>query len=156
MSPPTSVAEAIQSPELAGLVELFDLDLSTLAGGAPVLGFVSDHAERTVLTRDGDRYYPVPLEVEGFDRGGGGPAPQPVLRVGDVLGQLGPWVWAGQDLVGAEVTRTVVLRQHLDDGDDPDPTAYLLLDVYRIDEFGATTAATQAIIEAETPMGPLN
>lgn len=154
MSPPTPVVTAIQAPELAGVVELFDLDLSTLAVGAPRLRFVADHGEATVLTRDGDRYYPVPLEVEGFDRGGGGAAPQPVLRVGDVLGQLGPWVWAGQDLVGAEVTRTVVLRQHLDDGADPDPTAYLLLDVYRIEQkISQTPASIEFLLIARYDQG---
>lgn len=134
MTPPTPVAEALQAAELAGMIELFELDLSTLSAGAPVLRFVGDHNGTTVLLRNALRYYPVPLEVEGFDRGGGGAAPQPILRVGDVLGQMSPWVWGWQDLVGAQITRTVVLRQHLDDGDDPDPTAWVLLDVYRIEQ----------------------
>lgn len=144
MTPPTPVAEALQAAELSGLVELFSLDLSPIAPGAPVLRFVGDHGAASVIVHDGDRYYPVPLEVEGFERGGtGGPA-RPTLRVGDAFGMIGAWVWAGQDLVGAELTRRVVLRDNLDTGDDPDPTAYVLLDVFRIEQ---KTSHTLAAIE---------
>lgn len=134
MTPPTAPAAAIQAPAISGVLQLFDLDLSTITAGAPTLYFASDKAPLTTILRGGLRYWPVPLEVEGFDRGGTGAAPQPVLRVGDLFRMFSPWVWAGQDLVGAQVTRTVVLRDHLDDGADPDPTAFVLLDVYRIEQ----------------------
>jgi lambda family phage minor tail protein L len=131
---PTPAAEAVQSPELSGALELIDIDLSPIQAGAPTLHLVSDHAGIDTVIRGGVRYYPAPIEIEGYDRGGLGAPPQPVLRVGDVLGQVGPWVWGAQDILGAQVTRTLVLRDWLDDGVDPDPTGQVLVDVHRIEQ----------------------
>lgn len=128
------VDTVIQAAEIPALVELFELDLSVISAGAPTLRFVGDHTGLSMIRRGSNRYWPVPLEVEGFDRGGAGAPPQPTLRVGNVWGALAPWVWAGQDLVGATLRRVIVLRSNLDDGDDPDSSAYLLFDDYMLEQ----------------------
>ena len=134
MTPPiTPVKEAIQAPDLPAIIELFDLDISAIAAGQPTLRFVSGTAVQNVVQRGGVSYMPAPLQLEGFDRGGTGAMPQPTVSVGDILSQIGPWVYAGQDLLGAELTRTLVLRENLDDGSDPDPAATLgVPSVYRV------------------------
>tara|TARA_Y100001973_G_scaffold19676_1_gene29036 strand:+ start:680 stop:1408 length:729 start_codon:yes stop_codon:yes gene_type:complete len=123
VSPPTTpVVEAIQGPQIAGVLELFELDVSVIAAGQPVIRFVSAVAVDNVIQRGGVGFMPTPIETEGFDQGGTGAVPQPTITVGDLTGQIGPWVWASQDLLGATLTRTLVLRENMDDGADPDPS----------------------------------
>jgi len=127
-----TAAEAVQGFEISPYVELFELDLSTIAAGAPTLRFTPQAETSLPVSRGSVEYVPVPVKLEGLTRRQDGAPPQPSLSVGAVVDVLGPWVWSGQDLIGAELTRIVVLAQWLDGGSDEDSTRYLQTDTFEI------------------------
>ncbi len=141
MSPPNvTPAEAVQSADVH-VVQLYDLDLTPVSAGAPVLHMVSDAIVDELTGGQGQPvswgdvdYWPVPMLAEGFDRTNQGAPPQPTWKVGDVGKLIRPWVFAGQDLLGAELTRTVTLRRYLDGFEDPDGSAFILRDTYILEQ----------------------
>jgi len=82
------------------------------------------------VARGGQTYIPFPISAEGYERGGTGALPEPTLAVANVEQTLGPWVEGAQDLLGAEVTRVVVLFDWLDGEPDADPAAAISTDRY--------------------------
>jgi lambda family phage minor tail protein L len=130
----------ISAPELGQFVELYALDQTPISAGATVIYLTPNTqaaggtAITPTITRNSITYYGVPIEGEGFDRGGDGPLPQPTIRVANVSPLLGPWIWGAQDMIGAIVTRTLVLAAWLDGGASADPTAYITSDRYLIEQ----------------------
>jgi lambda family phage minor tail protein L len=86
------------------------------------------------VARDGLIYQPFPVAAEGFERGGTGALPTPTLTVANVAQTLSAWVEGAQDLIGAEVTRTVVLFDWLDGESAADPAAAISVDTYVISQ----------------------
>jgi len=84
------------------------------------------------ISRGGAIFTACPVAAEGFERGGTGALPTPTLTVANVGQILGPWVEGAQDLIGAEVTRTVVLADWLDGNPGADPAAAITVDTFVI------------------------
>ncbi len=146
-----ALAEALEGFEVGEIVELFQLDASDIGGE------VYSFAPSPVLDAEGLQIAPsfggvlhavLPFEREGFAWSGSGPLPTPRLTFklaredGDqasaataLLALLDPL----DDLLGARVIRLRTLRQHLDDGDDPDSDAHLGAEIYAVERKSAQT-----------------
>lgn len=134
------IPEQLLSPQLGHLVELFTIDPTPINAGAAVF-YVTPQTEAAgggtfapTVTRGGQAYYGAPIDGEGFERGGEGAMAQPVVRVANVSNLLSPWVWNAEDMLGAKITRLVVLEQWLDGEPQADATAYITQDVYFIEQ----------------------
>jgi lambda family phage minor tail protein L len=127
-----------------GIVELFELDLSSLTG---------DNSDKYYFTKDifpdgrkvrwkGKRYEPFPIEITGFETTTKGTIPQPELTVANVLGTLASVTNSLDDLVGAKITRRRTLGKYLDNGVSPNPNEEFPEDVYYIERKTSETNLT--------------
>lgn len=122
----------IQSVAPGARVELFDIDMSTIWAAGPIARITPATESLAEIARGGNTYTACPVGAEGFERGGTGALPRPTLTVANVGQILGPWVEGTQDLIGAEVTRTVVLADWLDGNPGADPAAAITVDTFVI------------------------
>lgn len=122
----------IQSVAPGARVELFDIDMSTIWAAGPIARITPATESLAEIARGGNTYTACPVAAEGFERGGTGALPSPTLTVANVGQILGPWVEGTQDLIGAEVTRTVVLADWLDGNPGADPAAAISVDMFVI------------------------
>lgn len=127
-----------------GIVELFELDLSSLTG---------DNSDKYYFTKDifpdgrkirwkGQRYEPFPIEITGFETSTKGTIPQPELTVANVLGTLASVTNSLDDLVGAKITRRRTLGKYLDNGVSPNSNEEFPKDVYYIERKTSETNLT--------------
>jgi lambda family phage minor tail protein L len=115
------------------LVELFQLDLNPI--GEPTVYYFTKEPLNSAgdpIVFDGQAYYAVDMESEGWEFTGTGPFPQPTIRISNVFGFLSGALAAANDLIGATLTRTRTYAKFLDSGSDPDPDATFPLDVYTV------------------------
>jgi lambda family phage minor tail protein L len=147
----SSVQREIQGSSIGEIVVLFSVDATAIGGGIyrfapnPVSNALG---EKVAPVYDGQTYFVVPCEAEGFEWSAGGTLPQPVLRFGVAsevdASEVDPSLAAAallialveqlDDLLGAKITRVETLRKHLDDGDDPNPLANLGVHMYEIEQ----------------------
>lgn len=123
-----------QKLDFGQIIQLFTLDMTDING--PVFYFTPNTDLTYVnggLVKFNDIVYtPIDIQIEGFEITGKGQLPQPTLRVANVNRTLGAAAVAYDDLVGAKLTRLRTLAKYLDDGAEPDPTAYWTPDIYRV------------------------
>ena len=109
-----TISSDIQKLDPGAIVDLFELDSSTITGG-DVLYF---HAGVNELGNDvvwqGKTYTRFPIEASGFERSSGGAIPRPRIRVANVTGLVGALARELQDLVGAKLTRRRTFVRYLD------------------------------------------
>jgi len=129
------ISSVSQKPEVGVYVELFEISGGPL--GASVLRFTSSAHEGSSIVFDGKVYAPAPVDADGFERSGSGPQPTPTLKVGNANKVAQAAVNSYQDLLGATVRRIRTLREHLDDGADPDTEAIWPIDVFRVERKSA-------------------
>lgn len=139
MSVTTALASEIQKLAPSAIIELFELDLTTLGG--EVYRF---HAGTNELTQnvvwDGETYTRYPVAASGFEYSGTGQFPRPKIAVSNVLSAISTLVLLYGDLHGAKVTRRRTLAKFLDAVNfesgvnaSADPDAELDPDIYFID-----------------------
>jgi len=126
-------------------VALYYLDLTRI-GGNEVFRFTQSSRESGPLMYGGQPYYPIDLEVDGFEWNGRGTLPTPKIRIANANRIMGGLVNNYNDLLGAPFVRIRTFRRFLDDGTSPDPTAHFPLDIYKIDR---KVAHTKTSIEWE-------
>jgi lambda family phage minor tail protein L len=141
-----SVAELVQSPSPGARVELFALDLRP-TGGTDIHRFVAGTIDGAPVLWRGQPFQPWPIEASGFELRGGGSLPRPRLRAASgwrpelgLPGLLTAAVLAHDDLIGAVLTRWVVLERFLDEGVSPDPDAVLHEDEWLVRRKSQQTA----------------
>lgn len=123
---------SLMPPAPGNRVELFDIDTTPIDAAGSILRITPATDGLAEIARDGNTYTACPVAAEGFERGGTGALPSPTLVVANVGQILGPWVEGAQDLIGAEVTRTVVLADWLDGEPGADPAAAITVDMFVI------------------------
>ena len=134
-----TIATEVLTLTPSAMVELYVIDLTPL--GAPVLRYAPQvNALGGPVVWQGQTYVPYPIEARGFAATAAGPAPRPMLRVSNVLGQLGALVAQHGDLIGGRFVRRRTRARFLDainfpGGVNPaaDPTAQYADDVWTID-----------------------
>lgn len=148
----------------SAVIELFELQLvSELHGSADVWRFhagANMNANGAVVWA-GNSYLRFPVEADGFDYSGNGQLPRPKIRVSNILGTITAILLsvngttAGNDLVGAKVTRIRTLARYLDAVNftggvnpygSPDPTAELPREIYFVDR---KVSETRDLVEFE-------
>jgi lambda family phage minor tail protein L len=129
-----TIEEQLLRPDIGGLVELFQIDMTPISATAPTIYLTptTEGAPPAEIARGGQSFVACPIAAEGFERGGSGPLPSPALTIANVGHMVSAWVEGAQDLLGAIVTRTVVLADWLDGGSAADATAAISSDVYEI------------------------
>lgn len=125
------LTEAQQATTVDAHVELWTLDLTALGGS--VLRFTIGPLDGQPVVFATNSYPPIPIEADGFEWKGDGPAPSPRLRIGNVDLVMTGLVQQFNDLIGATVTRTRTLKRFLDGQPDADPSAMFPPDVFRIE-----------------------
>lgn len=135
----TTPASDIQRPDLGVVVELYDVDCTTIFG--QVLRFVPaplivdrNNPDPQPVTWRGETYVPRACQSEGWTWDGQGPLPQPTLTLGNTDRSISALCIAYNDLQGARVTRHRVPMKYLDDMPDADPDIEFDPDVYTIDQ----------------------
>jgi len=143
-----AVIEAIYGLEPGVIVELFELDLTTIpnwitpASGVEVLRFHAGTTNYSIyqnqpIVWQQKLYYPYPIEVTGFEFNGKGALPTPSLKVANLTGVLSTLILDHEDLVWAKLTRRRTFAKYLDsvcmDGTNETP-------VEGIDSFPACVA----------------
>lgn len=128
----TKITEHIQKQNMGALIELFQLDCTMF--GDQIYYLVSGDFGSTAhqVTFGGIKYYPHPIKADGFELAGQGTLPKPNFVVANVGNIFTSMVLANRGLIGAELTRIRTFSKFLDNGADPDPTATLASDVYRL------------------------
>lgn len=128
----------IQSLEVGQIVELFELDATSIGGSITRFHNGVNPLGGDVVWQ-GNTYYRFPIEASGFEYRGQGQLPRPTVRVANVTGIIGALVRTYDDLVGAKFTRKRTLVKYLDavnfSGGNPnaDPTAAFADDIYFVD-----------------------
>lgn len=105
-----TVREDVQKLEPGALVELFELDATTIGGD--LLRF-HGHTQQGGITWQGNVYDPWPITAEGFAMTGD-QQPVPKLSVGNVNGAISAMCIYLDDLVGAKLTRHRTFGRYLD------------------------------------------
>jgi lambda family phage minor tail protein L len=127
----TTIYETAQSLTPGEKVALYRLDATSAGGG--VFYFVQGRVDGTGVKFDGITYQPCDVEFEGFEVNGQGALPTPVIRIGNADGLIQSAINTFGDLLSCELRRIRTFRQHLDDGDDPDPSAIFGPDIFKVD-----------------------
>ena len=108
-----TIASDLQKLAPGSLVELFELDPTTL-GGEVVRFHSGQNALLSSVVWQGETYVPFPVEASGFELSGRGTLPQPKLRVANTSGLISALCLELDDLVGATLTRRRTLVKYLD------------------------------------------
>lgn len=139
-----SFASSIQSLQPDAVISLFTLDANSMGGG--VFYFVQGSNGDDKIKFNGAEYEPVDIEIDGLEASGTGGLPTPRIRIANSNGLPQSIINTYGDLVGCKVTRVRVFAKNLDDGDEPDPTAYYGPDIFRVEQ---KTSETPLFIEWE-------
>lgn len=109
------------------LVELFELDLSSL-GGSSLFFYSGVSSNDQPIVWQGVAYNPLPIESEGFDITTSGALPRPRLRVANIDGIFSSLVENYDDLIGCKLLRRRTFSKYLDAvnfvGGNPDADAF--------------------------------
>ena len=91
-----TIAQDIQGLEPGSLVQLFELDATSLGGGVTRF-HAGTNGLRSSVVWNGQTYVPLPVEASGFEFNGKGQLPRPTIKVantGGAMGALGALIMA--------------------------------------------------------------
>ncbi len=113
MSTPESITSEIQKLEPSAIIELFELDASSIGG--ELLRF---HSGTNKLNENifwqGNEYVRYPIQASGFEFSSSGTLPRPKMSVSNYLSAISTLLLELDDLIGAKVTRKRTLKKYLD------------------------------------------
>ena len=125
-----------------GLITLWQLDTTTLGG--PVFYFTSAEDFTHEIVWGGQLYQALPMDASGFELTTRGAFPQPTVTISNLYGAGNLLLDSYKGLVGADIVRILTLRRFLDDGETPDPNAYITRDKYVVAQKTSHNAVTIA------------
>jgi len=134
-----TIAAEIQSLSPTALIELFVLDLSSVAGGSPLYFHAGTNKLQQPVVWQGVTYMPLPIESEGFEITTKGSLPRPKLRAANINGMFSAELRTYDDLVGCKVIRKRTFTRYLDSvnfpegNPDADPNQSLIDDVWFVE-----------------------
>lgn len=126
-----SVTADIQQLEPGNLVELYEVDLTSMGGD--VQRFHA-HLQSGPILWQGNEYSPWPVTSSGFERTGDATQPSPTVTIANVDGSISALCIAFGDMVGAKVKRHRTLAQYLDGQPAADPNEEMPVEVWYIDQ----------------------
>lgn len=126
-----TIAEIIQQANAETLVELFEVDCTSVGG--VVLRFVSGQIGGALVRWQGNDYTPYPIEADGFEQKASDGLPRPRLRAANINHTFTALLESSPDLVGCPVTRWRTFQRFLDGQQSADPNKYFEPDRYVIE-----------------------
>jgi lambda family phage minor tail protein L len=151
-----NITERIQKLDPGSLVELFEIDVSSITKTNTPSDFFYFHAGTNKLNGSvfwqGKEYIPFPVQASGFEYTTKGTLPRPHLTAANIQGSLTAMNEALDDLVGAKVTRRCTFVQYLDAVNFPegnpaaDPGQHLPDEVYHVER---KVSSNNAVVEWE-------
>lgn len=127
----TQISALLQDMSPGNLIELFQLDTSSVGGN--VYYFFQGANGEEPITFGGIDYQPVDCEFEGMEVNGTSALPTPTVRIANAGGLPQILINTYGDLVGSRVKRIRTFKRYLDDGAEPDTGAILGPDIFRIE-----------------------
>lgn len=137
----------VQQLEPGAMVDLFEIDMTTIGGDVRRLHGYTQVGD---IVWQGNQFAPWPLQATGFEVSGDGRPPTPSITVANVDGTMGALCRALGDLISAKVTRLRTFGQYLDAVNFPagnptaDPTEQLRPEVWYVEQ---RTRETREVIE---------
>lgn len=137
-----SIAADIQQLEPGRLIELFEVDCTSIGGD--LLRF-HGHLQSTSIWWQGMEYKPWPIDASGFEHTSASQQPSPTLSVGNLNGTISALCVYLADMVGAKVRRRRTLTKYLDavnfPGGNPtaDPTQEMAPELWYIEQKSSET-----------------
>lgn len=129
MSTNAKIKEQIQKLEVGDVVELYDLDATSI--GASIYYFTPMTTDSgTTVHFNGIEYTPLPVKLEGVAQKGDGKLPRPLLTVSNVSLTFSALISTYNDGLGSILKRRRTLKKYLDDGSEADSSAQFPLDIY--------------------------
>lgn len=133
------IHEANLAPEFQKLnqgsawVELFTLDLT--AFGGTIFRFCNQtNKDGGAIVFNNIPYVALPIMVEGWASNSTGTSAKPTMTVSNLTKYLQAAIITQGDMVGARVSRIRTYAKFLDDGETPNPSAFLGPDVVFIEQ----------------------
>lgn len=117
----TSLAQKLATD---GVVQLFTLDPTSLGFGMSVYTFTPGTLGDDPIIYQGVTYTPYPIQLTGLELTTQGTQPRPRLSISNIDGLVAGLVIAGQDLLGARLTRLRTFARFLDGQPAADPDAH--------------------------------
>ena len=117
--------------EPSALVSLYQLDTTKIGG--PQYHFTTETRGGFMVSFGGTEFFAVPVRITGMAMSGQGPIQTPTLSIGNTDGVIQEIVNSFGNLEGSTLTRWRVFAKHLDDGAEPNPSAFYGPDIYVID-----------------------
>lgn len=160
----TSIVPELQSLSPSAIIELFQLELRTDLHGSNDIYYFHSGANARIGQGDvvwaGNTYTRMPIEADGFEYNGK-QLPRPKIRVANLFSTISAVLLdinatsAGNDLIGAKVTRIRTCARYLDAINfennqnpygSPDPTAEAPREIYFVDR---KTTENRDVVEFE-------
>lgn len=136
---PETITSEIQKLEPSAIIELYELDATSLGGGINRFHAGTNNLNQNI-TWQGNAYVRYPVSVSGFEFTGAGTLPRPKVQVSNFLSAITTLVLAYNDLLGAKFTRKRTLKKYLDAVNfaggvnaTADPDAAFPDDIYYVD-----------------------
>lgn len=117
------------------ILELFTIDFTDVGGG---ILYLTNNTSLNSISWGGTVYAPNPIQVSDLSNNVQSAAPSVVIDASNLTGIFTHSIALTRDLVGGVITRNVVNRANLDDGDDPSTTPVQPPDIYRIENSART------------------
>jgi lambda family phage minor tail protein L len=115
-----------QQPDVGELVILYSLDLTSLGGS--ILCFtentVVSGTTRSIVKFGGTNYFPLDIESDGWAVQGDGKQPRPKIRYNNTDLTLLSYIQTYDDLLGADLYKTITLSKYLDGQPEADHTKH--------------------------------
>jgi lambda family phage minor tail protein L len=108
-----SISSDIQLLAPSAVVELFELDLTSL-GGEKYYFHGGINSQGNNIVWKGITYTRYPIEAEGFEKTSTGTLPRPTLRAANIMGEVSALAYNFQDLVGGKIIRRRTFAKYLD------------------------------------------
>lgn len=160
MSVNSKIKEQIQKLSVGEFITLFEIDTS-IYGGITYY-FTPNTVSGTQFVEFGSNtYIPIPAQIAGYKLSANGSLERPSLTVANTDRAFNYILSIYNNLNGCLVTIRNTFRQYLDDGDDPDFTAQVEPQLFRIHQKTSHTKDTiqwelASIIDNQKAMIPRN
>lgn len=135
MTTNAKIKSDILTTEPGEIVVLYDLDLTDLGGG--VYRFTENTISGAAVLFQGQTYFPLDMEAEGFEMSGTGSLPKPKIRVNNVEVSVQAAISTYDDMIGGIVYRKRTFSKYLDGQPLADAAAEFPVDIFVIERKSA-------------------
>jgi len=126
-----TIYQQAQSLSPDPIVSLFTLDTTSIGG--PLIHFVQGRDANGKVAFNGTQYEAVDIEFTGMEISGVGALPTPTIRLANHDGVIQSVLNTWGDVLGCPIYRIRTFARFLDNGSEPDGTAFYGPDTFRVE-----------------------